>query len=457
MLISFSVSNFRSFGEEQTLNMVASNKLTDHPEHRVPIRSTGKHVLRAAVIYGANAAGKSNLIRAMRVAQQLILESGERPPGVEPFCFDRERLGQPSSFEFRFLLGERVFVFGFDVTSTQIIGEWLAVLSNNGDELPIFERDVEGVTKIGDKSKRLLASDTTMFATLTPLAQLPVKNTQLFLNRVRSLPEASQGATLGAVVRWLTQDLVILKAQHRVSDIVNRLYRDATFRSFSSQFLQSVGTGIGELGVEEDTRELGAFNDLLKSGMVKPGPFLVGSGDTEFEFKGDPDHFVVRRLVAAHNPKGEPIPLPFSEESDGTEQLLHLMPVLSPAEENKVFVIDELDRSLHPLLTWEFIRFFSESLPGVRKQLIVTTHEVHLLNQELLRRDEYWFVEKDAAQQSRLVSLSDFNIRNDLQVEKGYLQGRFGAIPVIGAMGDLEKLLKSPGTEAKDAPQDTSA
>ena len=107
---------------------------------------------------------------------------------------------------------------------------------------------------------------------------------------------------------------------------------------------------------------------------------------------------------------------------------------MSPADQNKVVVIDELDRSLHPLLCWEFIRFFSETRPGDRKQLIVTTHEAHLLDQKLLRRNEYWFVEKDAAQQSRLVSLSDFNIRNDLQIEKGYLQGRFGAIPVIGSI-----------------------
>jgi AAA15 family ATPase/GTPase len=450
MLVSFSVSNFRSFGEEQTLNMVASNKLADHPEHRVPIGSTGKYVLRAAVIYGANAAGKSNLVRAMRVAQQLILGNGDLPLGVEPFRFDRERLSQPSSFEFRFLLGERVFVYGFDVTSKQIVGEWLTFVSENGDELSIFERNEEGITRIEGKSKRLFPDDSTMFETLVPLAQFPVKNAQLFLNRIRGLPEASQGVTLGAVIRWLTHDLVILDAQHRVSDIVTRLQRDATFRSFSSRFMRSVGTGIRDLDVEESTQELGDRRGFVKPGTIVPG--YMGS-HSEFEIReDDPDHLITRRLLAEHDGKGERIPLSFSEESDGTQQLLHLMPVLSPGDENRVFVIDELDRSLHPLLCWEFIRFFSESLPKVRKQLIVTTHEAHLLNQELLRRDEYWFVEKDAAQQSRLVSLSDFNVRNDLQVEKGYLQGRFGAIPVIGSMAGLEKLLQSPGPEASDAP-----
>jgi hypothetical protein len=127
------------------------------------------------------------------------------------------------------------------------------------------------------------------------------------------------------------------------------------------------------------------------------------------------------------------------------------MPVLSPtAHSSRVVVIDELDRSLHPLLCSEFIKFYSESCPGSRRQLIVTTHEVQLLDQELLRRDEYWFVEKDKKQQTQLYSLSEFNIRNDLKVRKGYLAGRFGAIPVIGGMQQLEGLLQCK--EAEEAP-----
>jgi len=461
MLVSFSVSNFRSIGEEETLNMVASNKLTDHLGHRVAIGTTGKHVLRSAVIYGANAAGKSNLIRAMGVAQRLILETGDRPAGIEPFRFDRDKLGQPSSFEFRFLLGERIFVYGFDVTSKQVVNEWLAVAKDD-EELVIFERDQEGRTRTESKTMRLFAHGPAMFDTLDVLAQLPVKINQLFLSRIRDVPETSQGETLNAVIRWLTQDLVILEAQHRDTDILDRLYRDRTFRTFSSCFLESVGTGIGALAMNERMRDLTDVERrfipaLLKHGLPKSNVLLRGS-DTETRIKeNDPDHVIERKLLAMHILQSERFRLPFAEESDGTQQLLHLMPVLSPSEPNKVFVIDELDRSLHPLICREFIRFFSESRPGARKQLIVTTHEVHLLNQELLRRDEYWFVEKDKAQQSRFISLSDFSIRNDLQVQKGYLQGRFGAIPVIGDTSDLERLLDSCSPEASDAAQETPA
>jgi uncharacterized protein len=458
MLISFSVSNFRSFGDEQTLNMVASNKLTDHRDHLVPIGTTGKNVLRSAVIYGANAAGKSNLIRAMSVAQQIVLESGGLA-GIEPFRLDSALPRQPSSFEFRLLLGQRVFVYGFDATNKKIVSEWLSVL-RDGEELTIFERDGSGVTHADHKTERVFRNDTTMFGTLDVLAKLPVTDSQLFLSRIRSLPTRSQGPTLSSIIRGLTTDLVVLSAEHRATNILNRLYSDPAFRRFSSRFLRNIGTGIGALNLDETTREINDFErqyfpQWRKSGI--PLANLYEKTDVELEMRDDdPDHVIERRLLAQHDLRGGSFGIPFSEESDGTQQLLHLMPVLYSSEQDRVVVIDELDRSLHPIICWEFIRFFSSTQPGHNKQLIVTTHEVHLLNQDLLRRDEYWFVEKHWSQQSRLVSLSDYNIRNDLKLQKGYLQGRFEAIPVIGPMGDLEQLLAPSNPEARHAAQETA-
>jgi uncharacterized protein len=186
--------------------------------------------------------------------------------------------------------------------------------------------------------------------------------------------------------------------------------------------------------------------------------FKFGTDDTDIRVKDDdPDLVVERRLVADHNSAAADMSLPFGEESDGTRQLLHFMPFLAAvADASKVVVIDELDRSLHPLICWEFIRFFSETSLLSRKQLIVTTHEAHLLNQELLRRDEYWFVEKDTKQQSRLVPLSEFKARKDLQLERGYLQGRFGAIPMIGSMSELENLVEAQQQERMNATQDAA-
>jgi AAA15 family ATPase/GTPase len=151
--------------------------------------------------------------------------------------------------------------------------------------------------------------------------------------------------------------------------------------------------------------------------------------------------------------------LPFSEESDGTQQLLHYLPYLLPKQgRSRVVVIDELDRSLHPKLCWELVDFFSKSCPGVRRQMIVTTHEAHLLDQDLLRRDEYWMVEKDKTGQSRLTPLTDFNVRKDLNLRKGYLQGRFDALPIIGDISSLASWLGCTTEGAKeDAQKEPSA
>lgn len=461
MLISFSVSNYRSFYEEATLNMVASNKLTEHPDHRVPIGDTGQHVLRAALIYGANAAGKSNLIRAMEFAQQLIV-NGHIRTGVEPFRFRPDAANEPSSFEFRFLVNGRVFVYGFDVNTRDplanaVQSEWLAVLRGN-DELDLFARDRQGTTATGSGLKKCFPDDSQSQSTLDSLAELQVRGDQLFLSRVLDLPTEIRGGTLNSVIGWLTESLIVLRPGQETGNIIDQLNRDEAFQRFCSQFLQKADTGIGKLEIRnleieaEQLRRLiplipGLRAAQLPKNLRVAGPF----GDFDVcQPTSDRSTTILRRLLTMHDFEGgQSFELPIREESDGTQQLLQLMPVLySLNTQSKVVVIDELDRSLHPLLCWEIVRFFSETCPGANKQLIVTTHESHLLNQELLRRDEYWFVEKDATQQSRLVPLSEFKIRNDLQLQKGYLVGRFGAIPIIGSMEALQELLECKASEA---------
>ena len=440
MLISFSASNFRSIGTEQTLNLVASKKITDHPNHLVPIDDTGKNVVRAAVIYGANAAGKSNLVRAMAFAQAMVRLDERRSLIVEPFRFSPKFVGKPTSFEFRFLIIDRIFIYGFDIVGRDIQAEWLSVLQGD-DERLVFERNQKGETSPASDLSTLFPNDPEVVNLLKLLNSLPLTPQQLLLNRVRTFPEPSQSPTLGAVIRWLTRDLLVVLPDYRSPDILDRLSEDDNFRRLAGEFLNSVGTGVGtlEIATEEIAAETGART--MSGRIVLPGR-RRGSLDDVRPKPDDPSRYIARTLFAMHPVGASSAPLPFSEESDGTQQLLHLMPVLASVSESaKVVVIDELDRSLHPLICWEFIRLFSETAPKAHKQLIVTTHEAHLLNQELLRRDEYWFVEKDSEQQTQLVSLSDFKVRNDRQIEKGYLHGRFGGIPIMGSMTELEKLL----------------
>jgi len=458
MLVSFSVSNYRSFGEEVTLNMVASNKLTDHPNHRIQIDESGKHLVRCAVLYGANAAGKSNLVKAMAFAQRLIQWRHDHLPPAENFKFSTELGKEPSSFEFRFLIGERVFIYGFDVTSRQIVSEWLAFVAGS-EEPAIFERDVDGKATVHPEVLAGFTDDQQITTTLSVLQQLPIKSNQLFLNRIASLPSEAQGQTLSAILNWLTEELEIIEPDHRSCDLLERIDAEPGFRDFTTRFLDRIGTGIHKLKFEQIEP---AWNESTQEHLANAEfdygyEFFGCQGDTYVcRDPNEDEKFIARRLIAEHPTQAARYALPFSEESDGTQQILHYLPVLSTRpDENKVIVIDELDRSLHPLLCWEFIRFFSETCPGSRKQLIVTTHESHLLNQQLLRRDEYWFVEKDKDQQSRLSSLSEYNVRNDLQIQRGYLQGRFGAIPVFGGLSELECLLDCRIKEGERAAEET--
>lgn len=461
MLVSFSVSNFRSFNAEETFSMVASKRLSDHPKHVVEIPNCDESLLRTSVIYGANAAGKSNLIRAMSFAQSVIENKSDAMIAPEPFRFSGVGPRPVSSFEFRFVTNRKLFTFGFDMSGAQIHGEWFSVRHNNDENL-IYERDADGNTKVYENSlSRALREDVQLVNVLGVLKQLPLKKDQLFLSRVSSLPENAQGPTLQAAIKWLTKDLVILKAEHRTPNLLSQITENDRLRLFSQRFLNRVGTGISGLHVEERERDAEDWErNFLQSPAFADGLTFPYGPDLEIKtLKDNPGRVVVRRLFSQHATASDSGTLPFGEESDGTQQLLHLMPFLVPSgKECRVVVIDELDRSLHPLLCWEFIKFFNESLPANSGQLIVTTHEAHLLNQDLLRRDEYWFVEKDRQQQTRLVPLSDFKIRKDLQLEKGYLQGRFGAIPHIGPISELMKILVDDfDTEPEDAAERTPA
>lgn len=464
MLISFSVSNFRSFGDEVTLNMVASTKLTDHTDHLVQIGNTDKQVVRTAMLYGPNAAGKSNLIKAMDYAQTLIrTDSQSHHTSPEPFRFDGDLASKPSSFEFRFMAGDEIFTYGFDVGRRGIVNEWLSALRGSREK-DIFVRDEHGQTQIGDAPKSFFFNDAKMQHTLSVLSQLPVRATQLFLSRAISLPEESLGPTLRGIIEWLTEDLIILEAEARSCDMIERLYSDASFKKFAESFLCTVDTGVCELSFREQTRECGDHErEVFQTfGDVDYMPYLhYGcSGDTDERIDPkDPNRVITRQLMSLHRGGTGDIRfmLPFGEESDGTQQLLHYLPYLSPKQgRSRVVVIDELDRSLHPKLCWELVEFFSTSCPGVRRQMIVTTHEAHLLDQDLLRRDEYWMVEKDKTGQSRLTPLTEFNVRKDLNLRKGYLQGRFDALPIIGDIASLATWLGCTSVGAKDAQETPS-
>jgi hypothetical protein len=216
-----------------------------------------------------------------------------------------------------------------------------------------------------------------------------------------------------------------------------------------------MGTEISDLHIEKAQLDAENLPRELLTNLQAPTEHETTIFGADMSLKldpNDPARVIRRNLAARHSVDGVAYSIPFQEESDGTQRYLNLLPALYHlTTSSKVFVIDELDRSLHPLLCHAYLKFFVESCPGACQQMIVTTHETHLLDQELLRRDEIWFVEKDARQQTQLISLADMNVRNDLRLEKGYLQGRFGGIPFIGDTKKLMDLIECPTNGSPNA------
>jgi AAA15 family ATPase/GTPase len=456
MLINFSVENFRSFGAEQTLNLVAADRLQEHPDHRVPIADTGKSVLRASAVYGANAAGKSNLVRAIHFAQNLI-KGQAKPLALSQFRFRKET--KPSSFEFRILVDGQLFVYGFDVTQKSVVEEWLDATSAKGREVSVFHRTEQDIV-IGDLKPFSSQGDVSGQA-LQALKHLGVRPDQLLLNKIVDLPASHRGDLLHKAAWWFSDCLTVVLAESRFSALIEFLNQEANFREFAGAFLQNVGTGINALRVERSEISADNIPKAVLEGLQGDGrESTIQLGDLGVKLQldpNDPTKIIRRNLTAQHDINDSTYSLPFQDESDGTQRCLNLLPALYHLKTRcNVFVIDEINRSLHPLLCHAFLKFFVESCAGACQQMVVTTHETHLLDLDLLRRDEIWFVEKDEKQQTQVYSLADMKIRNDVRIEKGYLQGRFGGIPFIGDTQKLMDLIRCPSNGHSHAKETSS-
>lgn len=446
MLIDFSVANFRSFGEEQSLSMIAGGKFKDHEHHCVPIPRTDKQVLKTSVIYGANAAGKSNLVKAIDFVRDLVVFDVDpaKRIAINQFRFT-DTVEQVASFDIRFLSGDRIYQYGFDLDRGGITAEWLVATNNNNREIEIFNRVGQEISLGNLKS---FADDgITSAGALNALKQLGARPNQLLLNKVVDLTTEKRGPLLDAACWWFSSCLTVIGPNSHFGSLLTLLESNKEFSEFAEQFLETIGTGIGELNVEQVEIDADQMPKEIVEGLQQVGDseavFSLGPGSDLRIDTTDSQKIVRRNLMSGHRIGTRDFTLSFSDESEGTQRFINLLPALFYLSNTcHVFVIDELDRSLHPLLSYRLLKFFTEACPGSCQQMVVTTHETHLLDQDLLRRDEIWFVEKDDLQQSRLTSLANMNVRKDMRIEKGYLHGRFGGIPFIGNTDRLMELLR---------------
>jgi AAA15 family ATPase/GTPase len=451
MLLSFSVENYRSFKNEQTLSLIASKRLgeTSQSPHCVEVPGADESALRIAAIYGANGAGKTNLVRALLFMERLVIRgtSPGKRIAYEPFLLGQDTQNKPSCFELQILEGGQVFRYGFGCDGDRIHEEWLSFYEGK-KERSVFTRTT---SEQGAVTVELGASadDTGIPPRLKALEQVGARPNQLFLTEVVNLddPEA-QGFFCRQVIKWFTSTLSIIRADAPFMMLAETIATNEAFADFAGQFLNEASTGIAGLKVQtnEIPRSKASivpselWEEIDKDLNENDVALLHGpDGEELFVDGSNKDLVKIRQIKAIHGTEqGGRALFPLHEESDGSQRLLNLLPALYRLKaEAGVFVIDELERSMHPILARKFIEFFLKGACNRNSQMIFTTHESTLLDLDILRRDGIWFTEKNESGATHLYSLAEFNVRKDLRIDKGYLQGRFGAIPFLGGIDHL--------------------
>lgn len=441
MLLQFAVENYACFADEVLFSMVASAS-TEHSCHVIQSQAGRKpRILRLAALYGANAHGKTKLIEALRFAQSLVVfgtKSGQRIR-TEPFRLDRQWCQKPSRFDFLIDHQGVEYSYGFSVDGERVHEEWLFV-RKTARESRYFERVTTADDKVTvEMGPSLTGSDKEHRQFLKFVAQGTRPN-QLFLTEAIDRNVEALKPLFG----WFRSVLTIVSAEAVVQPLAVRMNQEQDFVAFMAEFLRNAGTGIDGLAVEVEPLDADRhFSDMplelrenIETGIGKGTIFSVHrpEGQSLTFYRNDQGELIAASLKTLHTGKdGVQITFDFGEESSGTQRVMEILPILADAaSDERVYVVDELDRKLHPQLSRLFVStFVNRCKDAQRTQLIFTTHDTHLMDLELLRRDEFWFFEKDQFGVSSLYSMNAFKIRPDLKIEKSYLNGRFGGVPLI--------------------------
>lgn len=423
MLVEFSVGNFLSFKTKTTLSLAATS-IKEHVDSNI-FFTEHSDLLKGAVIYGANASGKSNFIRAMSIMRRLVLQSFEQSSREElditPFLLNTETEHLPSFFEAIFVIDSTRYRYGFEADYKQFRAEWLFEAQKNVEK-PLFLREEDGieVMKTFSEGKDL---------------EKRTRDNALFL----AVVDQFNGKTAKKIMQWFNNFITISGLSHEG-------YKAVTFDMLKHKqtstalldFYKKLDLGFDDISISKkpfDGKELP--KDMPES-LVKQ---LVT--DLEGAFRID-----IKTIHRKYDAKGKAIgQVEFdmrSQESSGTNKLFNISgPVFDVLNDGGVLVVDELDASLHPLLTLAVTKLFnSKDFNRNNAQLIFATHDTNLLYYGNYRRDQIYFVEKDQYGVSDMYSLVEYKeqgktIRKDRSFEKDYIEGRYGAIPFIGNLSNV--------------------
>ena len=453
MLIRFTIENFSSFSERQTISFLPG-KGTLKAEHKAkPVK--GVSLLKTGVVYGANASGKSNLIRAIEFGKRLILggtKSGNKIPFMK-FRLDTAMEHANSRIEYEIQHKGKNYAYGFIFNNSEIVEEWLYEIKKTG-ELKLFERNKENKEAF-DLSyfiKKNHKEDEKQF--LKFIAKGTPDN-QLFLTEIRTRKvkeNVSDIADILNVIDWFLNSLKVIFPDDKYNEGLKfELMGDQNLLITFQEFLDYFDTGITGISLEKidlDNIDLPKviINEIVESLDNKESESFVtviSHNNTTFFFIKTDDVVAVHKFMTKHKVKGRDKEELFDpcDESDGTNRIMDFIPLMMDLlKGDNVFIVDEMERSLHPNLMYDFIDLFIAKSKDISSQLIIATHESSLLTQKLLRKDEIWFVVKDKDGGSKLHSLEEYDIRFDKEIRKDYLLGRYKGVPKIGNRNKLTKL-----------------
>ena len=459
MLKRFNVKNVYSFaaredGRSEEFSMIAG-KVRSKKDH---VYDDGKvKLLKFAAVYGANASGKSNLVKAMDLMRRIVLVGF--PEGhTEKYCkVDPENKNKPSYFEIEIVLDGTYYAYGFEAVLSQsrFISEWLVELNSDNTERELFTRDIEAGTYHlgGDLERKGLKERLEIYAD-----DIADNGSALFLQVMnqnkKSVNAKYRSATaLNNVYAWIRDCFSIIYPDQPLSmyEYLSKTEQTEEICKLISAF----GTGITDFRIVDVDIE-GILHNLIppvrkevlrrieeqqailrQSDGVKSVNMAMRSRESFFIITISRDDEVKCSTIEfTHGQKGALFAL--NEESDGTVRILDLLEILI-AGEGKTYVIDELDRCLHPMLSYKFVETFLRLAKEKNIQLIVTTHESRLMDFGLLRRDEIWFVDKKTSGLSDIYSLEEYNARFDQKIDKAYMEGRYGGVPVFSTVFPIEE------------------
>ena len=419
MLVEFTVKNYRSIKEELVFSMAKAKGGELEANSFEPDAPGTIPLLKSAAIYGPNAAGKSNVIMAMMEMEAIVSKSATSVQegdkiSVTPFLFDEASASEPTELEMVFVSDGIKFQFGFTATSTQIIEEWLIAYPKGRAQRwysrGFSEKKQKYVYKFSDR----LLGQKSVWRDAT-------RSNALFLSTAVQL----NSEQLRPVFNWFKNTLRPAHVGGWWPSFTASLCEQEDSKRKVLEFLKAADVDIHDIKLDKEKFDPDILPDDLPSNAKKK---LIK------EMKGKD---LVNIMTIHKSTKGKLIPLDFDAESDGTKKFFSFAgPWLDSLSKGYVLVIDELHDNLHPSMVKYLVGLFHNRKTNPKNaQLIFTTHETSILNQDIFRRDQIWFCEKLKQKETSLYPLTDFSPRKDREnIEQGYLSGRYGALPYIRSL-----------------------